>query len=277
MILSTQRANVLNSLLPYNGADGFMPCLQHGAEEAVSRPPDDNSKAAQDFDTVKESSRVPRPASFNHAATARNGFLSRFCGSTQASPEPSLDFDSPPDSLIRPSRAVLDNDTRNLIGVFLLRHTGLKHPRCSQPKALATMDRVVKSLVKKHEIAYKGMVNRLNLDERGSDMSFMTAVATEMFSDGKTNWGRIASLIGFSAVLCDHLKTRKQEHCIDEVASLISSYLLTHQRDWLINNKEWDGFVEFFHEVDLESVVRGALMTLAGVAGLGAGLAFLIR
>lgn len=38
-----------------------------------------------------------------------------------------------------------------------------------------------------------------------------------------------------------------------------------------------DGFVQFFHEEDPEFGVRGALMTLAGMAGIGAGLAFLIR
>ncbi|KAJ8335226.1 hypothetical protein SKAU_G00408650 [Synaphobranchus kaupii] len=38
-----------------------------------------------------------------------------------------------------------------------------------------------------------------------------------------------------------------------------------------------DGFVEFFHVEDPESVVRNALMAFAGVAGIGAGLAFLIR
>lgn len=160
---STQRAtsSVLTHLLPYNGtAEGLMPCMQHGAEATVSRRTDDNAKAFQDFDAVKDNNR---PLNINHAATARNDFLSRIGGSTQpggsqgSSPEASLDLNYLPDSSTHSNQGELDIDTRNLIEVFLLSHTGLKHPRCSQPKALATMDRVVESLVIKHAIAYKGL------------------------------------------------------------------------------------------------------------------------
>lgn len=38
-----------------------------------------------------------------------------------------------------------------------------------------------------------------------------------------------------------------------------------------------DGFVEFFQEADTESLVRNTLMTVVGVAGIGATLAMLIR
>lgn len=37
------------------------------------------------------------------------------------------------------------------------------------------------------------------------------------------------------------------------------------------------GFVEFFRVEDVESVVRNALMAVVGCAGIGAGLALLIR
>lgn len=38
-----------------------------------------------------------------------------------------------------------------------------------------------------------------------------------------------------------------------------------------------DGFVEFFQVADPESTVRNTLMAFAGVAGIGATLALLIR
>lgn len=38
-----------------------------------------------------------------------------------------------------------------------------------------------------------------------------------------------------------------------------------------------DGFVEFFQVPDPESTVRNVLMAVAGVAGIGATLALLIR
>lgn len=286
MILATAQratASVINALLPYNGVveDGLIQCIHRENEDSVSRPLANNMKVT-DFATGKDINRASRPTDLGRITTRSNGFSSRFSGSSQAggsqasSPESSLDLDSLAEAEIN-SHEQLVNDTTNLAEVFFRSYNDLKHPRCSQPKALATMDRVVKSLVVKHEIVYKGMINRLNLDERGDDMSFISSVAKDIFSDGKTNWGRIASLFSFGAVLCSHLKTRGQEGSIDQVGNLISSYLLSDQLDWLINNKEWDGFVEFFHEQDPESAVRGALMTLAGMAGIGAGLAFLIR
>ncbi|XP_076136154.1 induced myeloid leukemia cell differentiation protein Mcl-1b [Alosa pseudoharengus] len=285
MILATAQratASVINTLLPYNGVveEGLMQCIHRENEDSVSRPLTNNMKATG---TGKDKHRASRPTDLGRITTLSNGFSSRFSGSSQAggsqasSPESSLDLDSLPESSINNSHELLENDTRNLVDVFFRSYNGLKHPQCSKPKALATMDRVVKSLVVKHEIVYKGMINKLNFDERGDDMSFISTVAKEMFSDGKTNWGRIASLLAFGAVLCSHLKTRGQEGSIDQVGNRISSYLLSDQQEWLINNKEWDGFVEFFHEHDPESIVRGALMTIAGVAGIGAGLAFLIR
>lgn len=98
-----------------------------------------------------------------------------------------------------------------------------------------------------------GMINRLNLDERGDDMSFLSAVAKDTFSDGVTNWGRIASLLSFSAELCRHLKNNRKEHCIDQVASLISSYLLSDQLEWLINNKAWVSWLVYICENSLKA------------------------
>lgn len=272
----TQRAptSVFNTLLPYNAVveNGYMPCIERKSEDQVSRPLA-NSLKTTDLAAGKDNSRVSRPTSLGRVTISSNGFSSRFPGSAHGGGSQ----DSSPESETSTEYAQLENETRNLLTVFLQSYNGLKHQRCSQPKALATMDRVVKSLVRKHEIAYKGMINRLNLDERGDDMSFMSAVATETFSDGNTNWGRVASLLAFSAELCRHLKNRGNEHCIDQVANIISSYLLSDQLEWLINNKAWDGFVEFFHEANPESAVMGALMTIAGMAGIGAGLAFLIR
>ncbi|XP_062394827.1 induced myeloid leukemia cell differentiation protein Mcl-1b [Sardina pilchardus] len=284
MILATAQratASVINALLPYNGVveDGFMQCIRRENEDSVSRPLANNMKAT-DFANGKDINRASRPTDLGRITTRSNAFSSRFSGSSQAggsqasSPESSQDVDSLAEDSIN---SQLVNDTRNLVEVFFRSYSGLKHTRCSQPKALATMDRLVKSLVVKHELVYKGMINRLNFDERGDDMSFISSVAKDMFSDGKTNWGRIASLFSFGAVLCSHLKSRGQEGSIEEVGNLISSYLLSDQLDWMINNKEWEGFVEFFHEQDPESAVRGALTVIAGMAGIGAGLAFLIR
>lgn len=90
------------------------------------------------------------------------------------------------------------------------------------------------------------MLLKLGLDERGDDVTFVTSVAKSMFSDGQTNWGRIASLVAFGAVLCQYLKERGREPCIESVGQEISSYLLSDQRDWLIKNNSWVSHVLVF-------------------------------
>lgn len=171
----------------------------------------------------------------------------------------------------------LDSDTRQLISRVLKDFTGLSKSEWSERKALTTMKRVVEDVLDKHRIAYNGMINRLSLDDRGDDMSFVSAVAKKLFSDGTTNWGRIASLVAFGAVVCQYMKEKGRGHCVELVGQEISTYLLCDQRDWLVNNNSWDGFVEFFRVADPESTVRNTLMAVAGFAGIGATLALLIR
>ncbi|RAM39437.1 hypothetical protein DOZ52_29265 [Enterobacter hormaechei] len=83
--------------------------------------------------------------------------------------------------------------------------------------------------------------------------------------------------MAFGAVVCSQLKEAQRERCIETVAEQISSYLISEQHNWLLRNNGWQGFVEFFRVEDVESVVRNTLMAVVGCAGIGAGLAFLMR
>lgn len=84
-----------------------------------------------------------------------------------------------------------------------------------------------------------GMVRRLDLDHLDDNMSFVTDVAESTFSDGTTNWGRIATLVAFGAVLSGHLKGAGRPECVETVSNQISSYLALQKYDWLINNNGW--------------------------------------
>ncbi|PWA23879.1 hypothetical protein CCH79_00010780, partial [Gambusia affinis] len=220
----------------------------------------------------------------NLGVTASNGYVAKSLqGSSDDSDEGSLPCtpaqhpDSETDApAVGASNRALDNDTMELISSFLSDFTGLSKCRWNQNKALHTMKRVVEDLLTKHSCAYNGMVNRLALDNKPEDMGFVTEIAENLFSDGITNWGRIASLVAFGAALCQRLKERGKEHCVELVSQKISTYLLANQRDWLAKNNSWEGFVEFFRVSDPESTVRNTLMAFVGVAGIGATLAFLI-
>lgn len=84
-----------------------------------------------------------------------------------------------------------------------------------------------------------GMIGKLSLNQQSDDMTVIKTVAEKIFSDGTTNWGRIASLVAFGAEVCKYLKETGREHCVKAVGKQISSYLLSEQRQWLLNNKAW--------------------------------------
>lgn len=86
---------------------------------------------------------------------------------------------------------------------------------------------------------FEGMVNKLSMEDRGDDVSFVSLVAKSMFEDGNSNWGRVASLVAFGAVVAQYMKESGRRDCVEQVAQEISTYLLTDQRDWLIKNNAW--------------------------------------
>lgn len=83
------------------------------------------------------------------------------------------------------------------------------------------------------------MINKLSLEDRGDDVSFVSSVAKSMFEDGANNWGRVASLVTFGAVVAQFMKDNGRRDCVEQVAQEISTYLLTDQRDWLVKNNAW--------------------------------------
>ncbi|XP_054633038.1 induced myeloid leukemia cell differentiation protein Mcl-1 homolog [Dunckerocampus dactyliophorus] len=192
----------------------------------------------------------------------------------------------PPDSggtstiLLRQTRAiddVLDRDTRRLISRCLTNFTGLSKADWKQSKAQSTLQKVVTELVDKHRLKYNGIINQLSLDQRGYDMTFVGDVAQSLFADGTTNWGRIASLVAFGAVVSHYLMKKEQACCVEMVAQEISNYLLSHQRTWLVVHNSWDGFAEFFEKADPETRVRNALLAFVGLSSVMAMLTFLLR
>ncbi|XP_013366870.1 PREDICTED: induced myeloid leukemia cell differentiation protein Mcl-1 [Chinchilla lanigera] len=143
-------------------------------------------------------------------------------------------------------------------------------------KALETLRRVGGGVQRNHETAFQGMLRKLDIKNE-DDVKSLSRVMVHVFSDGVTNWGRIVTLISFGAFVAKHLKSINQESCIEPLAESITDVLVHTKRDWLVKQRGWDGFVEFFHVEDLEGGIRNVLLAFAGVAGVGAGLAYLIR
>ncbi|NXD87524.1 MCL1 protein, partial [Halcyon senegalensis] len=143
-------------------------------------------------------------------------------------------------------------------------------------KALETLRRVGDGVMRKHELAFQGMLRKMEI-QKEEDLQTVREVAAHVFSDGVTNWGRVVTLISFGAFVAKHLKSIKQEKCIGSLAGIITDALVSSKHEWLMSQGGWEGFVDFFRVEDLEGSIKNLLMAFAGVAGLGASLAYLIR
>ncbi|XP_042166573.1 induced myeloid leukemia cell differentiation protein Mcl-1-like [Oncorhynchus tshawytscha] len=170
----------------------------------------------------------------------------------------------------------LDTNTRQLIKSVLGQYTGLLKPGWNESKALSTMSRVVGQLLGKHRYAYNGMINTLYVDDRGDDVKFLSALAHIIFQDGTVNWGRVASLTSFGTAVCQYLKDKGRDNCVELVGEEISAYLLTHHKDWLVEHNSWNGLVDFFPVADPESCSSNILMIFVGLAGIGAAMTLLV-
>nr|XP_055186192.1 induced myeloid leukemia cell differentiation protein Mcl-1 homolog [Nyctereutes procyonoides] len=148
--------------------------------------------------------------------------------------------------------------------------------RAASREALETLRRVGDGAQRSHGTAFQGMLRKLDIKNE-DDVKSLSRVIVHVFSDGVTNWGRIVTLISFGAFVAKHLKSINQESCIEPLAESITDVLVRTKRDWLVKQRGWDGFVEFFHVEDLEGGIRTVLLAFAGVAGVGAVLAYLIR
>lgn len=143
-------------------------------------------------------------------------------------------------------------------------------------RALDTLRRVGDGVQRNHRTAFQGMLRKLELKGE-ADVQALSRVMAHVFSDGVTNWGRVVTLIAFGAFVAKHLHSTGRERCVEPLARSIADVLVGTKRDWLVQQRGWDGFVEFFHVEDLEGGIRNVLLAFAGVAGVGAGLAYLIR
>ncbi|XP_056266815.1 induced myeloid leukemia cell differentiation protein Mcl-1 homolog [Pseudoliparis swirei] len=175
----------------------------------------------------------------------------------------------------RPAAGALDRETRQLVECFLEEFVGLAHLR-SESEALSTMKRVVGDILTTHTCAYEGMIEELSLDDSGDDVRFVGKVANCLFEDGVASWGRVAGFLAFGAAVCRRLNETGRGTLVKPVGCEISTYLLTHQTEWLVDNNSWNGFVEFFRVAEPEATSTGALETCAKCVGIGATLTLLI-
>ncbi|RUS77464.1 hypothetical protein EGW08_014770 [Elysia chlorotica] len=152
-------------------------------------------------------------------------------------------------------------------------------PRTAPNKFCRTMRRTVKDMLERHEIVFKGMVNKLNLDENNFFQTFVI-VSDELFADGEVNWGRIVAVYAFAKRLAQHhndnMKASQSETLHQEkIAMFLGKYVACKLGQWIHTHGGWDAFVEIFpdHKEFEEKMWKGLMFTAIGFVALGTMMA----
>jgi hypothetical protein len=149
-----------------------------------------------------------------------------------------------------------------------------------------TLRRTVKELSDRHDLVFKGMVNRLKPDETNAFPTFVI-VADEIFDDGQVNWGRIVAVYAFAARLAKYhtdniynvdLKIVENKEDSghksithqEKIALFVGKYVANKLGQWILDHGGWDAFVEYFpdHGEFEEKMWKGVLFATIGLGAL---------
>ena len=120
-----------------------------------------------------------------------------------------------------------------------------------------TMRRIVKELSDRHNMVFKGMVNRLKPTESNSFQTFVI-VADEIFDDGQVNWGRIVAVYTFAARLAkfhkDNCTSKESSPTYQEkIALFVGKYVASKLGQWVLDHGGWVSLRRFNFTSSLSS------------------------
>lgn len=103
-----------------------------------------------------------------------------------------------------------------------------------------TLRRTVNEMVRKHEIVFNSMVEKLQLEPDNIEGIYYN-VADEMSSDGQINWGRIVSLYTLGAILSRHITQNIgfDKDFLDEAADIVATYVCDKHGRWISDQGGW--------------------------------------
>ena len=125
----------------------------------------------------------------------------------------------------------------------------LKSPPRAPNRYCKTLRRTVKELSDRHNLVFKGMVNRLKPDESSAFPTFVI-VADEIFDDGQVNWGRIVAVYAFAARLAKYYvdnnghkaaesNGKNLVHYQEKIALFVGKYVANKLGQWILDHGGW--------------------------------------
>ena len=156
----------------------------------------------------------------------------------------------------------------------------LKRPLTTPNRYCKTLRRTVKEVSDRHNLVFKGIVNRFKPNEASTLPTFVI-VADKIFEDGQVNWGRIVAVYAFATHLVKHYedtnrhkatesRTENLTHFQDKIGSFVGKYVAYKLGQWILYHGGWDSFVEYFPEHDEfeKRMWKGVLFTTIGFVTL---------
>lgn len=116
--------------------------------------------------------------------------------------------------------------------------------KAPQNRYCKTMRRTVKEMSDRHNIAFKSMVQKLNVNDTNAFSTFVS-VADEIFEDGTINWGRIVAVYTFASRLAAHCKKHSPDS-EERIALYAGKYVASKLGKWIHDNGGWVSFQ--FHD-----------------------------
>ena len=98
------------------------------------------------------------------------------------------------------------------------------------------MEELTKNMLVKHEMAFRGMTERLQLNPHNIVESF-EAVARETFIDG-CNFGRVVATYAFFLTVLDYCLRHNMENKISEL-QLSTTNIISDHKEWINKNGGW--------------------------------------
>lgn len=126
-----------------------------------------------------------------------------------------------------------------VIATDVVLNFGIDNGKKCPDRFCKTMRKTVKEVSDRHNIALKSMVNRLNIDDGNTFVTF-TNVADEIFEDGQINWGRIIVVFAFAARLTESLRKNNSAQ-EDKIALYVGKYVGNKLGRWILDNGGWVG------------------------------------
>ena len=103
----------------------------------------------------------------------------------------------------------------------------------------ATLRRTVNEIMEKHEILFKSIVNKLDIDEKNGYSTFVNVVE-EMFQDSAINWGRLVSVYAFAASLAKFARSKGMaDKYVDNIIELSGNYVANKLGKWILSQGGW--------------------------------------